>query len=200
MSSPASKAHQKSGSFPPPALPGLVGHTTLSDSRPVRRLTRRWSCELRPRRVSPDYPYHPSSVPCPIPRRIERVLVSIASPFTRPSPFLRRVGIHNFTFEACSGFTHVTARWIAQPPKAAFVTRLRPVRLPVQAARQLPDQSTTLWVESSSTGVTRLWGALRNPAFLPAGSARYRRRNSRAHFRHRFFRSKVLPPSIRRWD
>jgi hypothetical protein len=42
------------------------------------------------------------------------------------------------TFEACSGFTRVTARWIAQPPKAAFVTRLRPARLPGQVARQLP--------------------------------------------------------------
>jgi len=27
----------------------------------------------------------------------------------RPSPYLGRVGIHNFTFEACSRFTHVTA-------------------------------------------------------------------------------------------
>ena len=49
---------------------------------------------------------------------------------TRPSPLFRRVGIHDFTFEACSGFTHVTARWLAQPPKAAFVTRLRPSKLP----------------------------------------------------------------------
>ena len=57
----------------------------------------------------------------------------------RPSPNLRRVGIRDFTFEACSGFTHVTAHWIAQPPKAAFVTRLQPSRLPDQAARQLPD-------------------------------------------------------------
>jgi hypothetical protein len=39
--SPSSKAHQKSGSFPPPALPGLIGPTTLSDSRSGRRLTRR---------------------------------------------------------------------------------------------------------------------------------------------------------------
>ena len=38
----------------------------------------------------------------------------------------RRVGIRIVTFEACSGFTHVTARRIAQPPKATFVTRLRP--------------------------------------------------------------------------
>src|SRR5687768_15736881 len=43
---------------------------------------------------------------------------------------------------------------------ATFVTRLRSVRLPDQTARQLPDQSTTLWVESSSTGDPRLRGAL----------------------------------------
>ena len=63
-------------------------------------------------------------------------------------------------FEACSGFTHVTACRIAQPPKAAFVTRLQPCRLPDRAARQLPDQSTTLWVESSATKkVIRAFGA-----------------------------------------
>ena len=37
QSSAPSKACQKSGSFPPPALPGLIGRTTLSDSRPARR-------------------------------------------------------------------------------------------------------------------------------------------------------------------
>src|SRR6266567_2487674 len=31
--SPSSKAHQKSGPFAPPALPGLDARTTLSDSR-----------------------------------------------------------------------------------------------------------------------------------------------------------------------
>src|ERR1700679_197863 len=77
-----------------------------------------------------------------------------------PSPFDRRVGIRIVTFEACSGFTHVTARRIAQPPKAAFVTRLQPCRLPGRTARQLPDLSTTLWVESSSTSDPRLRGAL----------------------------------------
>src|SRR5258707_14273678 len=76
-----------------------------------------------------------------------------------PSPFDRRVGIRIRTFEACSGFTHVTAHRIAQPPKAAFVTRLQPCQLPDRTARQLPDQSTTLWVESSSTSDPRLRGA-----------------------------------------
>jgi hypothetical protein len=40
LSSPTSKAHQKSGSFPPPELPGLNSHTTLSDSRPIHRQKR----------------------------------------------------------------------------------------------------------------------------------------------------------------
>ena len=59
----------------------------------------------------------------------------------RPSPDHRRVGIRDFTFEACSGFTRITARWIAQPPKAAFVAGLRSIRLPGQTACQLPDQT-----------------------------------------------------------
>ena len=42
--SPSSTAHQKSGPFPPTALPGFDGHTTLSDSRQSRRL----SATLRP--------------------------------------------------------------------------------------------------------------------------------------------------------
>jgi hypothetical protein len=100
--------------------------------------------------------------------------MSIASPLTRPSPNGRRVGIRIVTFEACSGFTHLTARQIAQPPKAAFVTRLQPFRLPGRAARQLPDQSTTLWVESSSTDDSRLRGALPLPDLntLPIPSIR----------------------------
>jgi hypothetical protein len=39
FTSPSSKTRQKSGSFPPPALPGLNSHTTLSDPRLNRRLT-----------------------------------------------------------------------------------------------------------------------------------------------------------------
>ena len=86
---------------------------------------------LAPTRASPNYPAHLSSVPCPIPRwtRTGASVGCFPGP-PGPSPFLRRVGVHDFTFGACSGFTRVTARWIAQPPKAAFVTRLRPSQLP----------------------------------------------------------------------
>ena len=33
-------------------------------------LPRRWSCDLRPKRASPDYPDHLPNVPCPLPRWI----------------------------------------------------------------------------------------------------------------------------------
>jgi hypothetical protein len=74
-----------------------------------------------------------------------------------PSPNGRRVGIRIVTFEACAGFTHVTARRIAQPPKVTFVTRLRPCQLSDQAARQLPDSIDNY---RSSTDDSRLRGAL----------------------------------------
>jgi hypothetical protein len=56
-SSAASKAHQKSGSFPPLALPSLSSTMTLSDAR------RDHPPSLR---ASPDYPVHPSDMPCPL--------------------------------------------------------------------------------------------------------------------------------------
>ena len=109
-----------------------------------------------------------SDVPCPIPRQTRQEPMSIASLPARPSPGKRRVGVCIDSFEAYSDFTRVTAHRIARPPKAAFVTRLRPGRLPSRTARQLPDQSTTLWVDPSPTGDTRHRGALL-PASKPRG-------------------------------
>src|SRR4051812_19119425 len=43
----------------------------LSDSRPTRRLCDGGAASPQSRRVSPDDPHHPSTVPCPGPRRIE---------------------------------------------------------------------------------------------------------------------------------
>ena len=85
--------------------------------------------------------------------------VSITSPRVRPSPNDRRVGIRIRTFEACPGFTSVTAHRIAQRPKAAFVAGLRPSQLPGRAACQLPDQSTIIRVRPSLTGSSRPRGA-----------------------------------------
>ncbi len=90
---------------------------------------------------------------------------SVASRSMLPSPMSSRVGVHVFTFEACSGFTRVTACWVAQPPEVAFVTRLRLDPLPNQAACQLPDLPTTIWVGLPPTGDLRSWGALHTIGF-----------------------------------
>src|SRR5580704_12943350 len=52
---------------------------------------------------------HPSDVPCPLPRRIAWVRMSITSPRVRPSPNDRRVGIRIRTFEMLWG--RRWARW-----------------------------------------------------------------------------------------
>jgi len=44
---------------------------TLSDARPHRRPSQRRGRYPRATRASPDYPYHLSDVPCPLPRRIK---------------------------------------------------------------------------------------------------------------------------------
>jgi hypothetical protein len=56
-----------------------------------------------------------------------------------PSPNGRRVGIRIVTFEACSGFTHVTARRIAQPPTGDL-------------CHEAPTHAVTRTSRSSATG------------------------------------------------
>src|SRR5450631_147476 len=55
---------------------------------------------------------------------------SVSSPFARPSPVNGRVGIHNVTIGACSGFTRVTACKVAARPWRTFVPRLRSSQSP----------------------------------------------------------------------
>ena len=172
FTSPSSKAHQKSGPFPPPALPGFNGHMTLSDSRRCRRL----KATLRP------LPSHRTGLPrLPEP------------PFRRavPTTPADRAGAHVDYFPAHAAFPtypggSASALSLSRPaqaslalrpaeslsrPKATFVTRLRPFRLPGRAARQLPDQSTTFRMESSSTDGSRLRGARGSSHFVALPNA-----------------------------
>jgi hypothetical protein len=128
------------GPFPPPELPGLDGTMDLSEAHAGRS-----PCEncveatfLHQRRASPNYSDRLPNMPSSLPRWAGSVLVSVASRSVQPSLFLRQVGAHDFTFEACSRFTRVTACWIAHPPYAGLVTRLHSIPLPASSARQLP--------------------------------------------------------------
>ena len=115
---------------------------------------------LSARRVSPDYPDHPSDVPCPLPRWIETGASVGASPSRASLPRI-------------AGGSASTCR-LSRPARASRM--LRPVgslsglrrlcrkapvrRLPGQTACQLRDQPTLISVEPTSTGVPRLRGAL----------------------------------------
>src|SRR6202163_4559469 len=66
---------------------------------------------------------------------------------TQPSPNGRRVGIRIVTFEACSGFTHVTARRIAQPPTGDLCHEA-----PTHAVTRISRSSATGSIDNSPGG------------------------------------------------
>jgi hypothetical protein len=109
----------------------------------------------------PRYAEYPSNVPCPLPRRTGTgaFVDCFPIPCSLPST-VERSASTSMLFEACSGFTRVTARWIARRPRAAFVAGLRHGQSPAHTARQLPGQSTITCVEPPSTDTQRLRGAL----------------------------------------
>src|SRR5229473_5002795 len=86
----------------------------------------------------------------------------LSSLSARPSPVNRRVGIHNFTFEACSSFTRVTACKIARPPKGGLLSRgFDPASYPTKPLGSYHVLPTTTWMDPPSTGDLRRWGARR---------------------------------------
>ena len=75
------------------------------------------------------------------------------------SPLFRRVSIHFFTFEACSGFTRVAAREIANLPEGDIVPAASACagQVATESYRQLPGGSFIHWSSAP------LRGALNNP-------------------------------------
>ena len=86
---------------------------------------------------------------------------------TRPSPNLRRVGVHIFTFEACSGFTRVRPARSLNRPRRPLSQGFSPAGYPTRPPVSYQIKPTTVWVDPSSTGVTRRRGALRIPCSFP---------------------------------
>jgi hypothetical protein len=87
--------------------------------------------------------------------------LSVSSLFARPSPVNRRVGVHDFTFEACSSFTHITACKIAGPPRGGRLSRgFGPASYPTAPLGSYHVSPTTTWMDPPSISDLRLWGAL----------------------------------------
>ena len=104
-----------------------------------------------------------ADMPCPLPRRTEPLQVSVASRLVRPSPYLRRVGVHDFTFEACSGLLRVTACQLARPAFSGLrhEASARPITRPRRSsASTLTDNYIGGLLPP--TGCPRRKGALRN--------------------------------------
>ena len=96
---------------------------------PLRRLPR-----PAPRERVPSRPGSATGLPCcqsprayvlrPLPRRAERSSgVGVSDRPRRPSSIERRLGARIQPFGACSGFTRVAARTLADPPKADLCPR-----------------------------------------------------------------------------
>src|SRR5277367_4681741 len=104
-----------------------------------RRCRRR---DLRPTWASPNYPARPSNMPCPIPRWTRTGASVGCFPIPRGLP---RISGGSASMTSLSrpaqALLALRPAELLNRPEAAFVTRLRPVRLPVQAARQLPGST-----------------------------------------------------------
>src|SRR6266851_4483313 len=97
----------------------------------------------------------------------------LSSLSARPSPVNRRVGIHNFTFEACSSFTRVTACKIARPPKGGLLSRgFDPASYPTKPLGSYHVLPTTTWMDPPSTGDLRRWGAPLNNGYAQIAERR----------------------------
>jgi hypothetical protein len=139
----------------PSAWPDRTGDNANARSRPLRSATLRTLPS--PMMGLPDYPSHLSDVPCPLPQRIERVLVSIASPRMRLSPNGRRVSIR-LSLRGLRRLHSVTARRIAQPPKVTYCHKA-----PAQPVTQPSRSSTSGPIDNYAGGILLHW------CFAPSG-------------------------------
>jgi hypothetical protein len=145
-------AYQTSGSFPPP-VSDIEAATPAHDGPP--QMTRIASPACR----------------TPIPADQDGCPLWMASPLTRPSPSLRRIGIRNFTFETGPGFPHVTARWMTQLPKAALSRGSDPTGCPAEPLVSGQVNRHPFWVDPSSTDDTPRLGTRGVPGSVVSSDA-----------------------------
>jgi len=89
--------------------PAMLPPESGSESRDP---SQRWGSRVAPRSVPTCHATYPGERP-----HGHRSVAHTWLAVQRPSPFSQRVDPHDITFEACSGFTRVAARRLADPPK-----------------------------------------------------------------------------------
>ena len=142
---PVSLSNQ--GSFPPPALPGFLGTPSPSATLPARPAPRGgpgWSVLStgRASRVAAIPLFH--ACRRHYPGEINRCSRRSLPGRCQPSPYERRVGSRIIRFEACSAFTRVAARMVAESPLATLFPSkcFRPCRYLHNPLRLLPAGAT----------------------------------------------------------
>src|SRR5262245_26992749 len=114
-----------------------------------------------PDRASPDNPHCLASVLCPLPRRTETgALADFLPRSVQPSPLPSRVGIHITTFEACSGFNMLRPAGSLSRPRRLLSQGSGLSSHPNRPLASYSIKPATIEVDPSSTGNTRLRGAL----------------------------------------
>jgi hypothetical protein len=138
----------------------------LSDSQTGRCLTQRRGSLTR--LGLPRFAKNLPHVPFPLPRRtVKSALVDCLLSTQRPSPKFRRVGVRIFTFEACSGFTRVTAHGFANPPNGGYCPRGFGQRIAPLTARVATESNRQLLRRISHPLVLCAFrGALNNPGWM----------------------------------
>ena len=152
------------GPFPPPALPGFIG-TTGQSATPRGPVC--------PSRAS-GWRSHAATAwgfPCFVdPLRVRAVAstpagssghLSLIPPAMAAFPVIGRVGSRIILFEACSAFTHVTARTLAEPLNDSFTSEAPVDSLPPPPLRLLPAGATLCRAGLSPAEDQRLFTAHR---------------------------------------
>ena len=142
--------------------PGLDARTTLSDTRPSRRQKRRRWRDHHPRRVSPDYPDHPSKRAVPTTPGGSRQVRSSAASLPHAAFPVTQAGRH--PHHHFRGLLRLHSRYgplDRSTARGGLLSRgFSQAGYPTPPPASYQIKPTTIWVEPSSTGDLRRRGAL----------------------------------------
>ena len=140
-----------------------ISSTALASSTPADTTAQRRCRGRYPRaaRVSPDYPKHPSDVPCPLPRWIRMGARIGCFPIPRGLPRYSGGSASTTSLSGPAQASLALRPTRSQPAQGGLLSRgFDPVSYPTEPLGSYHVLPTTTWVDPPSTGDLRRWGAL----------------------------------------